>query len=109
MCNCAPAAVQLMAAGAFPCAPLHPTLAVDLRLLEFALNLFVQIAPNNTAFTLALERTLGSLGFQLDHTVCLWLTLAANLLISYSELPAPSIWKLSYVVHSPSQSHEGTF
>ncbi|KAJ7085326.1 hypothetical protein C8R44DRAFT_543346, partial [Mycena epipterygia] len=68
VCHCAPAAVQLMAAGAFPCAPLHPTLAVDLRLLEFALNLFVQIAPNNTAFTLALERTLGALGFQLDHT-----------------------------------------
>ncbi|KAJ7117052.1 hypothetical protein C8R44DRAFT_596358, partial [Mycena epipterygia] len=69
VCNCAPAAVQLMAAGAFPCAPLHPTLAVDLRLLEFALNLFAHIAPNNTAFTLALERTLGTLGFQLDHTV----------------------------------------
>ncbi|KAJ7079204.1 hypothetical protein C8R44DRAFT_754712 [Mycena epipterygia] len=67
VCLCAPAAVQLMAAGAFPCAPLHPSLAVDLRVLEFALNLFVQIAPNNTAFTQALERTLATLGFQLDH------------------------------------------
>lgn len=70
VCACTPAAVQLMYAGAFPCAPLAPTLAVDLRVLEFAMNLFVQIAPNNTALTMTLERVLGSMGFQLEHQVC---------------------------------------
>ncbi|KAJ7501610.1 hypothetical protein B0H11DRAFT_1713561 [Mycena galericulata] len=67
VCACAPAPVQLMEMGAFPCAPLHPSLAVDLRVLEFSRNLFLQISPNNTAFTVALERVLESMGFQLDH------------------------------------------
>ncbi|KAJ7637499.1 hypothetical protein B0H17DRAFT_1217055 [Mycena rosella] len=30
ICECTPAAVQLMKYGAFPCAPFHPSLAVDL-------------------------------------------------------------------------------
>ncbi|KAJ7632028.1 hypothetical protein B0H17DRAFT_1280950 [Mycena rosella] len=67
ICECTPAAVQLMKYGAFPCAPFHPSLAVDLRVLEFTMNLFVQIAPNNTALSTTLERCLGSMGFQLDH------------------------------------------
>ncbi|KAJ7450642.1 hypothetical protein FB451DRAFT_1186751 [Mycena latifolia] len=45
-----PAAVQLIQCGAFPCAPLAPTLAVDLRVLEFAMNLFLQIAPTTPPF-----------------------------------------------------------
>ncbi|KAJ7083574.1 hypothetical protein C8R44DRAFT_652030, partial [Mycena epipterygia] len=56
VCACSPAALQLMYTGAFPCAPLSPS-------LEFAMNLFVQIAPNNTALTMTLERVLGSMGF----------------------------------------------
>jgi hypothetical protein len=69
VCACAPAAVQLMQLGAFGCAPILPSLAVDVRVLEFAMNLFVQISPNNTAFTNTLERVLGNMGFQLDHQV----------------------------------------
>ncbi|KAJ7873548.1 hypothetical protein B0H14DRAFT_3438323 [Mycena olivaceomarginata] len=55
VCKCTTAAVQLMRLGAFGCAPLRPSLAVDLRVLEFARNLFLQISPNNTAITLTLE------------------------------------------------------
>ncbi|KAJ7121193.1 hypothetical protein C8R44DRAFT_831780 [Mycena epipterygia] len=80
-----------MAAGAFPCAPLHPSLAVDLWVLEFALNLFVQIAPNNTAFTQALERTLATLGFQLDHKVCRLPLPRDYVLTTYLELATTSI------------------
>lgn len=70
VCPCAPAvAVQLMQAGAFPCAPLLPSVAVDLRVLEFTTNLFTNIAPNTTAFSEALERALETMGFQLDHRV----------------------------------------
>ncbi|KAF7334360.1 hypothetical protein MSAN_02375400 [Mycena sanguinolenta] len=67
ICECTPAAVQLMRLGAFGCAPLLPSLAVDLRVLEFAMNLFLQISPNNTAFSMTLERVLANMGFQLDH------------------------------------------
>ncbi|KAF8135243.1 hypothetical protein K438DRAFT_1911669 [Mycena galopus ATCC 62051] len=66
-CKCAPVPVQLMRMGAFGCSPVKPSLAVDLRVLEFTLNLFLQISPNNTAITVALERVLGNMGFQLDH------------------------------------------
>ncbi|KAJ7878311.1 hypothetical protein B0H14DRAFT_2342018, partial [Mycena olivaceomarginata] len=65
-CDCTPAAVQLMRLGAFGCAPMLPSLAVDLRVLEFAMNLFLQISPNNTAFSLTLERVLG------EHGISAW-------------------------------------
>jgi hypothetical protein len=35
--------------------PLRLSLAVDLRILEFAQNLFLHISPNNTAIILTLE------------------------------------------------------
>ncbi|KAJ7868928.1 hypothetical protein B0H14DRAFT_2728412 [Mycena olivaceomarginata] len=55
ICECAPAAVQLLRAGLFPSAPWRPSLAVDLRVLEFARNLFGRISPNNTAWTATME------------------------------------------------------
>ncbi|KAJ7442423.1 hypothetical protein FB451DRAFT_1343897 [Mycena latifolia] len=67
ICPCSPAAVQLMKCGAFPCAPMQPSLAVDMRVLEFCKNLFLHIAPNNTAFATTLERCLSNMGFQLQH------------------------------------------
>ncbi|KAJ7741224.1 hypothetical protein B0H14DRAFT_3097286 [Mycena olivaceomarginata] len=67
VCKCTTAAVQLMRLGAFGCAPLRPSLAVNLRVLEFARNLFLQISPNNTAITLTLERVLENMGYQLEH------------------------------------------
>ncbi|KAF8191905.1 hypothetical protein K438DRAFT_1919325 [Mycena galopus ATCC 62051] len=69
ICKCpsGSSAVQLMRLGTFGCAPLEPSVAVDLRVLEFARNLFLQISPNTTAFTLAFERVLSSMGFQLQH------------------------------------------
>ncbi|KAF8207995.1 hypothetical protein K438DRAFT_1754740 [Mycena galopus ATCC 62051] len=69
ICKCpsGSSAVQLMRLGTFGCAPLEPSVAVDLRVLEFARNLFLQISPNTTAFTLAFERVLSSMGFQFQH------------------------------------------
>jgi hypothetical protein len=76
-----------MGGGAFPCAPLSPSLAVDLRVLEFTRNLFLEIAPNTTAFSIALERCLSSLGFQLDHKVRRLRCLSMLLFISSSRTP----------------------
>ncbi|KAJ7433096.1 hypothetical protein B0H11DRAFT_2259786 [Mycena galericulata] len=42
-------------------------MAVDARLLELAMKLFVRIAPNNTAWTGTLESFLEGLGFTLKH------------------------------------------
>ncbi|KAJ6526360.1 hypothetical protein B0H19DRAFT_1275721 [Mycena capillaripes] len=67
ICDCARVPVQLMEIGVFGCAPVMPTLAVDLRVLEFTMNLFLQISPNNTAFTITLECVLVNMGFQLNH------------------------------------------
>ncbi|KAJ7747630.1 hypothetical protein DFH07DRAFT_962422 [Mycena maculata] len=67
VCPCHPTAVQLIKAGAFACAPVSPWLVVDLRVLEFTRSLFIQIAPNNTAFAFTLETVLANMGFQLDH------------------------------------------
>uniref|UniRef100_A0A0W0F829 CxC1-like cysteine cluster associated with KDZ transposases domain-containing protein n=1 Tax=Moniliophthora roreri TaxID=221103 RepID=A0A0W0F829_MONRR len=40
-CNCMSAARQLLDHGCFPCAPLAPTLAVDMQVLEFVSKLFL--------------------------------------------------------------------
>ncbi|KAF9511120.1 hypothetical protein BS47DRAFT_1299400, partial [Hydnum rufescens UP504] len=49
-CACKPAAVQLVNHGVFPCAPVHPTLAVDIGMLELVAGLFVHLAPNKQAW-----------------------------------------------------------
>ncbi|KAJ7080331.1 hypothetical protein C8R44DRAFT_894812 [Mycena epipterygia] len=67
VCDCRLAAVTLVRGGAFPCAPLQPSLAVDLRVLEFASKLFLNIAPNHTAFSTTLETILSTMGYQLNH------------------------------------------
>ncbi|KAJ7025006.1 hypothetical protein C8F04DRAFT_968373 [Mycena alexandri] len=67
VCRCAPLSVQLVQGGVFGCAPVAPSLAVDMRVLEFARNLFLHVAPNNTAFSATLEGVLAAMGFQLQH------------------------------------------
>ncbi|KAF4587963.1 hypothetical protein EYR38_009924 [Pleurotus pulmonarius] len=65
ICPCRPAARQLVEAGMFPCAPVHPTLAVDIRVLEFVSRLFLHLPPNNTAWCAALQSFLESQGYTL--------------------------------------------
>ncbi|KAF4586576.1 hypothetical protein EYR40_010588 [Pleurotus pulmonarius] len=62
---CRLAAEQLVEGGLFPCAPTHPTLAVDIHVLEFVTRLFVHLPPNNTVWCAALESFLGFLGYSL--------------------------------------------
>ncbi|KAF8078230.1 hypothetical protein FPV67DRAFT_1403470 [Lyophyllum atratum] len=65
VCNCAPAAVQLVARGFFPSAPLAPTLGVDMKVLDFVASLFVNVAPNNTAWCKTVETFLSKRGYKL--------------------------------------------
>ena len=69
-CKCSPAAGQLLEMGYFPCAPYHPTLAIEVRMLQFVTKLFVRISPNNTAWCATVEDFLQNLGYKLTSAVC---------------------------------------
>ncbi|KIJ61379.1 hypothetical protein HYDPIDRAFT_61888, partial [Hydnomerulius pinastri MD-312] len=64
-CLCRPAPIQLMSMGLFACAPVAPSLAVDLRVLELVKTLFVRITPNTTVWSEALEEFLNRRGYYL--------------------------------------------
>ncbi|KAG1721916.1 hypothetical protein EDB19DRAFT_1930382 [Suillus lakei] len=65
-CPCFPAPLQLLCHGLFPCAPLAPSLVVDLRILEFVHLLFVCQSPNQTAWCDAVETFLDGMGYKLS-------------------------------------------
>jgi hypothetical protein len=58
-----------MAMGLFGCAPIAPSLAVDLRLLQFVKTLFVCLTPNTTAWCEALAVFLQERGYGLTTQV----------------------------------------
>jgi hypothetical protein len=68
-CQCSPAALQLLSCGYFPCAPIAPTLAVDLKMLEFVRELFVRMPPNTTAWCEPLEAFLRNCAYKLTTRV----------------------------------------
>ena len=70
LCNCTSPALQLLELGFFPCAPVNPSLAVDLNMLEFVNELFVNAAPNTTAWCETLEAFLGNRRYKLTTQVC---------------------------------------
>lgn len=63
VCACRAAPIQLIERGLFPCAPVLPTLAVCLNMLEFVSELFVNLAPNERAWVATLEAYLRARGF----------------------------------------------
>ncbi|KAG2344778.1 hypothetical protein BDR05DRAFT_975323 [Suillus weaverae] len=71
-CPCFPAPLQLLRCGLFPCAPVAPSLAVDLRVLEFVPLLFIRQSPNHTAWCNAVEIFLDGMGYKLTlmHSLC---------------------------------------
>ncbi|KAF9519022.1 hypothetical protein BS47DRAFT_1258875, partial [Hydnum rufescens UP504] len=50
--------------GVFPCAPVSPSLAVSLDMLEFVAELFVHVAPNERAWVATLEKYLNACSYQ---------------------------------------------
>ncbi|KAL0571410.1 hypothetical protein V5O48_010561, partial [Marasmius crinis-equi] len=65
-CPCNSAAKQLLQRGLFPYAPLHPTLAVDIQVLEHVGQLFLQITPNQTAWCDTITNFLQSMGYNMN-------------------------------------------
>jgi len=73
LCTCKEPALQLLQHGFFPCAPQLPSLAVDLGVLDFAGDLFINAAPNTTAWCETLEGFLSARCFKLSTRVCILL------------------------------------
>ncbi|KAF7965098.1 hypothetical protein HWV62_45723, partial [Athelia sp. TMB] len=65
-CQCISAPRALLARGLFACSPTQPTLAIDIKLLEFGRVQFLHMAPNATGWCSALEVFLKSLGYKLQ-------------------------------------------
>ncbi|THU88157.1 hypothetical protein K435DRAFT_680385, partial [Dendrothele bispora CBS 962.96] len=64
--DCRPAAVQLIRSGLFPCAPVYPSLAVDIRMLDFVTRLFLRMSPNHTAWCGTVDDYLRCQGYKLE-------------------------------------------
>lgn len=74
LCTCTKPALQLLSMGLFSCAPSLSFLAVDLQMLDFACELFVNAVPNLTAWCETLEGFLNACQFKLTTKVCvLWI------------------------------------
>lgn len=69
VCRCRLAAKQLVQQGLFPCAPLYPTLAVDMCVLQLVSGLFLRISPNNTTVSGTVEEFLQARGYQMQGEV----------------------------------------
>lgn len=70
-CTCTELALQLLQHGFFSCAPQEPFLAVDLSVLDFACDLFINAAPNTTAWCETLDGFLTARHFKLTTHVCI--------------------------------------
>src|SRR5258708_3241155 len=61
-----PVTEQLVQHGLFPCAPLRPTLVIDIFMLEWATTLFLHMALNVCAWTTTTEIMLKQEGYAFD-------------------------------------------
>ncbi|KAF9231219.1 hypothetical protein BU15DRAFT_31468, partial [Melanogaster broomeanus] len=68
-CACRPSPVILISRGLFLSSPVAPSIAVDLRVLEFVKKLFVWMTPNTTAWCEALESFFDGQGYKLKTKV----------------------------------------
>ena len=63
-CECRPVPVVLMKLGLFGCAPVRPSLAVDIQVLQFCRQTFLRLPPNVTGWCEAVESFLDLKGVQ---------------------------------------------
>jgi hypothetical protein len=108
VCSCNPAPDQLLHAGLFACAPVLPSLAVDIGLLDSAMRLFVNMPPNNTAWCNTLEAFLKSRSYKLMTQVCS--LMPQDVIDGLTLLPgciAQTFWQRAEMVHQPTSDHSG--
>lgn len=91
--------MQLLSRGLFPCAPTEPSLSVDLNVLDFARELFVNAAPNTTAWCDTLEGFLSSRKFKLTTRVSYFYNaMSFNSYLLSLEYIAYSVWQCNALV-----------
>ncbi|KAF7969128.1 hypothetical protein HWV62_28246 [Athelia sp. TMB] len=102
-CTCKPVPQQLVVMGLPPCAPVAPTLAVDLKLLEFSRLQFLTMVPNMAGWCEAMEMHLKALSFKFvgqviddERNDVPWSPLSEGI-----ELPLPSLLPTSSLPGSP--------
>jgi hypothetical protein len=69
VCKCYPASIQLLDIGYFPCAPVRPTLAFDINLLELVTIASHYMALNVTGWSSSLQEFLSIRGYPLGEKV----------------------------------------
>lgn len=69
ICEHAPAARQLLRRGFFPCAPIAPSLAVDMNFLDFCREHFLNTSPNVTAWAETIDSFLEARGYRVAGQV----------------------------------------
>lgn len=62
---------QLLRHGFFACAPIKPSMAVDIDMLEYARTQQLTQSPNDSAFAVCLEGTLRGKGFRMKRKACI--------------------------------------
>lgn len=72
VCACRPAAAQLLDRGYFACAPIRPSLAFSLRMLEFISMHSLNVAPNVTAWACTLQQYWARRGHAAEYGVSLY-------------------------------------
>lgn len=72
-CQCSSAPQALLSRGFFPCSPVAPSLAVDIKLLEFARLQFLHLVLNTTGWCEAMESFLNRLSSKPTTRVCILL------------------------------------
>lgn len=77
--------------------PTHPTLAVDIKLLEYARLQFLHMVPNTTGWCGALEAFLNSLGFKLETRVRPFAFLDIMLFIHFHRIRSVADLLLAFV------------
>lgn len=109
VCRCIPAATRLVDQGLFPCAPMAPTLAVDMRVLEFVGGLYKRISPNHTAWCNTVEEFLEGQGYKLrtEVRVSFYIYLKRHSCNFHLGLFAPPLWQRPSLVHKSEERHHG--
>lgn len=105
-CDCRPAPAQLIKLGLFACAPVAPTLAVDIEVLQFCRRTFVHLPPNVTGWCEATEGFLDLKGIEFTAKVSTRnvVLLAFAHLVSSAGWPPQKVFKCFAVVWGVGES-----
>jgi hypothetical protein len=84
--------------GYFPCAPVHPSLAIDINLLEFVTIASHHMAPNVLGWANTLQCFLSICGYLIGEKVQNLLIIDVHFTEPHSGIPLVMLWKCPALV-----------